>query len=74
VIISSVSRYSEAEEEGIQRGDIILEINRQPVKDVREFNRIIRKMEKGQAYLLLLSRERQGREPVEFIVTLRIPE
>lgn len=74
VIISGLSRYSEAEGKGIQPGDIILEINRQPVKDTREFDRIIRKLDKGQPYLLLLSREGRGREPQEFIVTLRIPE
>lgn len=74
VLITKVSRYSAAEEEGIQPGDIILEVNRQPVKTVRDFNKIIKKIEKGRAYLLLLSRERRGREPQEFIVTLRIPE
>jgi serine protease Do len=74
VVISRVSQYSEAEGKGIQAGDIILEVNRQPVKDVREFERIVRKLDKGQPYLLLLSRERRGREPQEFIVTLRIPE
>ena len=74
VLINKVTKYSEAEEKGIQLGDIILEVNRQPVKDVREFNRIIKKLDKGQPYLMLLSRERRGREPQEFIVTLRIPE
>ena len=74
VLITKVSKYSEAEEKGIQPGDIILEVNRQPVKDIREFNRIIKKIEKGRPYLLLLSRERRGGDPQEFIVTLRIPE
>ncbi len=74
VLIMSVSRYSEAEEKGIQPGDIILEVNQQPVKNVRDFQKIIKKIDKGHAYLLLLSRERGRREPQEFIVTLRIPE
>jgi serine protease Do len=74
VLIMSVSPYSEAEEEGIQPGDIILEVNRQPVQNVRDFQKIIKKIEKGRAYLLLLSRERGRREPLEFYVTLRIPE
>ncbi len=74
VFIASVSRYSEAEEEGLQPGDIILEVNRQPVKNVRDFQKIIRKIDKGRAYLLLISRERGRREPAEFYVTLRIPE
>ena len=74
VLIQSVTRYSEAEEEGIQPGDIILEVNRQPVKNIREFQKIIRKIEKGSAYLLLLSRERGRREPQQLIVALRIPE
>ncbi len=74
VLITSVSRYSEAEEEGIQPGDIILEINRQPVKSIRDFQKIIKKVDKGRAYLLLLSRERGRRVPQQLIVTLRIPE
>ncbi len=74
VLIMEVSEYSEAEEEGIQPGDIILEINRQPVKNVRDFQKIIKKIDKGRAYLLLLSRERGRRSPYQFIVTLRVPE
>lgn len=74
VLIMEVSEYSEAEEEGIQAGDIILEINRQPVKNVRDFQKIIKKIDKGRAYLLLLSRERGRRSPYQFIVTLRVPE
>lgn len=74
VLIMEVSEYSEAEEEGIQPGDIILEINRQPVKNVRDFQNIIKKIDKGRAYLLLLSRERGRRSPYQFIVTLRVPE
>lgn len=74
VLIMSVSRYSEAEEEGIQPGDIILEVNRQPVQNVRDFQKIIKKINKGGAYLLLLSRERGRSAAQQFIVTLRIPE
>ncbi|MEE8378295.1 MAG: PDZ domain-containing protein, partial [Candidatus Aminicenantaceae bacterium] len=74
VLITDVSRYSEAEEEGLQPGDIILEINRQPVKNVRDFQKIVKKIDKGRAYLLLLSRERRRRTPQQFIITLRIPE
>ncbi|MFC2168787.1 Do family serine endopeptidase [Acidobacteriota bacterium] len=74
VLIMSVSRYSEAEEEGIRPGDIILEVNRQPVKNKRDFEKIIKKIEKGRAYLLLLSREGQRRAAQQFFVTLRIPE
>ncbi len=74
VLIMSVTPYSEAQEEGIQPGDIILEINRQPVKNVRDFQKIIKKIDKGRAYLLLLSRERGRGAPQQLIVTLRIPE
>ncbi|MGD2245860.1 MAG: Do family serine endopeptidase [Candidatus Aminicenantes bacterium] len=74
VVIMKVSKYSEAEEEGLQPGDIILELNRQPVSSVRDFNRIIRKLKPGDPYLLLISREINRRDPLEFIVTLRIPE
>jgi len=74
VLVMSVSRYSEAEEKGIQPGDIILEVNRQPVKNASDFQKIIKKIDKGRAYLLLLSRERGRGEPQQLIVTLRVPE
>lgn len=59
VVIVRVKPGSTAEEMGVREGDIILEINRQPVPSVKVFERIAGKLPKDQAVLLLL--KRQGR-------------
>jgi serine protease Do len=59
VIIVRVKPGSTAEELGVREGDIVLEVNRQPVSSVKIFERIAGKLPKDQAVLLLL--KRQGR-------------
>jgi serine protease Do len=71
VLIMEVTRYSEAERKGLQPGDIILEANRQEVKDTNDLEKIINKLKPGDGLMLLIRRERESRE---FITTLRIPE
>lgn len=66
-----ITRYSEAERKGLQPGDIILEANRQEVKDTDDLEKIINKLKPGDGLMLLIRRERESRE---FITTLRIPE
>jgi serine protease Do len=72
LIISDVKDYSEAARKGLAPGDIIIEINRQPVETADDLNRILKKVESGQAVILLVRRESDG-ESVERIVTLRVP-
>ena len=71
VLITEVRRYSEAEQKGLLPGDIILEANRQEVKDTDDFKKIINKLNPGDGLMLFIRRERESRE---FITTLRIPE
>lgn len=71
VLITEVRRYSEAEQKGLLPGDIILEANRQEVKDTDDFKKILNKLNPGDGLMLLIRRERESRE---FIITLRIPE
>lgn len=60
VIISGVEQGSAAEEAGLQEGDIILEINRQPVRNIGDFKRLSGKLSKKTSTLLLINR--QGRK------------
>lgn len=73
VIITEVTRYSEAARKGLGRWDIILEANRQKIRDTDDLKREIEKLNPGDGLILLIRRERNG-ESQEFIRTLKIPE
>lgn len=73
LIVVDVKPYSEAQNKGIQKGDIIIEVNRSPVKKVRDLERIVDKTEPGNPIMLRIVRESNGRVD-KFITTLRIPE
>ena len=76
VVITEVRRYSVAEENGLAVGDIILEVNREEIKTVKDFEKILNELDPGDAVLMLIrreSRDRTGRSD-EFMLTLRIPE
>ncbi|MCF8035620.1 MAG: DegQ family serine endoprotease [Desulfobacteraceae bacterium] len=60
VIVAGVEPESKAYEAGFKRGDIIREINHQPVKSVRDFRQTIDKAEKGDALYFYVLRARQG--------------
>jgi len=73
LIITEVTRYSEADRKGIRSGDIILEVNQDKMESVRDLESILRKAKPGDAIMLLLRREGNGRSQ-DFIRTLSIPE
>jgi serine protease Do len=76
VVITEVRRYSVAEENGLAVGDIILEVNREEITSVNDFEKILNELDQGDAVLMLIrreSRDRTGRSE-EFMLTLRIPE
>ena len=73
LIITEVTQYSEADRKGIQRGDIILEVNQVKMEAVRDLENILKKTKAGDAIMLLVRRESNGRS-TDFIVTLSIPE
>ncbi len=56
VAVSSVSQSSAAFEAGLQEGDVIMEVNRQPVSTVGEFDRAVSATPKGSPVLLLVNR------------------
>jgi len=54
VVVTEVTPGSEADNEGIERGALVREVDREPVKNVREFNDAIEKAQKrGRALLLI---------------------
>ncbi len=57
VAVVSVRPGSTAEESGLQRGDVITEIDRHTVKDVADYNTQVGKLKKDSAVLLLINRQ-----------------
>jgi serine protease Do len=56
VIIVQVEDGSPAEEAGLSPGDIIVEIDKKPVKDVATFNRLLAGVKEGETLLFLVDR------------------
>ncbi len=56
VVVIQVAGGSIAAEVGLQPGDVILKVNRQTVKDVKEFNSVISKIKSGENILFYLRR------------------
>jgi serine protease Do len=53
-LVAEVIDGSPAERAGIERGSVVLEVNRQPVKNAAAFARIVREAEPGKSLLLLV--------------------
>jgi serine protease Do len=58
VVVTSVDSDSPASDAGLQRGDVIEQINRQPVTDVTDYDRLVREAGK-QTLVLLVNRAGQ---------------
>jgi serine protease Do len=56
VLVTRVEDGSAAEEAGIRRGDVIVEVNRRPVKTLADFERATRDIKKGERLTVLLER------------------
>ena len=56
VVITQIDPGSAAAEAGLRRGDVILEVNRAPVKDADGYKKAVRKVEKGKNILFLVRR------------------
>jgi serine protease Do len=56
VIVSRVEPMSDAFDAGIERGWIILEIGRQPVRSIADFRRLVRNVRTGEVLAVLLYR------------------
>ncbi len=56
VVVTDIDAESPAERAGLRRGDVIREINRKPVKDVQDFERLTSQLNPNASVLLLLNR------------------
>src|SRR5262249_17239074 len=56
VVVTAVEADSGAEKAGMIRGDVIREINRQPVKSVKDFEKVSSALKKGENVLILIDR------------------
>ena len=57
VVVDSVSGDSKAADAGLERGDVIVQVNRQPVANASEFRQALTSAPGGQPVLLLVKRE-----------------
>jgi serine protease Do len=69
VVITAVERGSPADDAGLHRGDVILEIDRETVRNLAEYRRAIAGLKKGQSSLFLVQRGQ-----TTSFVALRIPK
>ena len=56
VVVTDIEPESPAERAGLQKGDVIREINRKPVKDVKDFERLTSQLSSRSSVLILLNR------------------
>jgi len=56
VVVSQVEAGGTADEAGIRRGDVILEVDRKPVRSVEEYRKSIAAIRKGRGVLFLVRR------------------
>ncbi|MFH1215860.1 MAG: DegQ family serine endoprotease [Pseudomonadota bacterium] len=61
VVIANVEPGSAASEVGLQPGDLIVEVNRQGVKTVADYNKAMTQIEKNSSILLRVKRDKQTR-------------
>ena len=57
LIITAVESGSPADEAGLQQGDLIVEVDRKPVKEIADFRKAVEGAKKGQRILFLVRRE-----------------
>lgn len=67
ILITNVDANSPAAEAGLRKGDVILEANKQPVNNTKEFSGAIRKAERSVLFLIY-------RNGSAFYVSLGVPE
>ena len=60
VVVTSIDPDSGAEKAGLAPGDVIREINRQPVKSVKDFEKVSSAVKKGDYVLILINRRGAG--------------
>ena len=57
VVVTDVRAGSRAEESGLTQGDVIREVNRQPVESLKEYRQVVQALPKDQSALLFIHRQ-----------------
>ena len=57
VLVVNIEQGSAAEDAGLMRGDVILSVDRNPVGNVKEYDRLVSKLGKDESVLLLINRQ-----------------
>jgi serine protease Do len=60
VLVTGVESGSKADKAGVQQGDLVKEINRNPVAGMEEFRKQLNQVKKGDPIMLLLKRGQSG--------------
>ncbi len=60
LLVSAIKPGSSAAEAGLRRGDVIMQINRRPVRDLADFKREISQSENGKSILFLIKRDKRS--------------
>ena len=60
LIVMQVKPDSKASQAGLRRWDMIIEVNRKPVKRLADFDRLLDGLEEGERFGLLIKRPREG--------------
>ncbi|MCK4337419.1 MAG: PDZ domain-containing protein, partial [Candidatus Aminicenantes bacterium] len=74
LIVTEVRRYSEAAKKGLNKYDIIVEVNQNEVTKVKDLENILKRSGPGDSLLLLVQRVYQGGNIQDLFITLRIPD
>jgi serine protease Do len=69
LVVTNVERYSPAAESGLKRGDIILEIDREPMNTIEEFNKKMMEYNPGSTILFLVLRGQ-----TTLYLTVKVPD
>ncbi|MFO7559378.1 MAG: DegQ family serine endoprotease [Desulfobacterales bacterium] len=67
VLVTNVGRGSKSEKAGVMVGDIIMEVNRTPVNNTREYDREIQKVKSGETIQLFIKRAESGFRVVKIV-------
>lgn len=67
VLVTHVEPDSKADDADVRRGDLIKEINHQPINSVNDFTKILREVKKGEEIFLFISRLNRGAVVVKII-------
>lgn len=56
VVVTQIASGSPAEHAGLQSGDVILELNRSPIRSVQDFEQLVKRLDAQESVLVLLQR------------------